>query len=246
MPGGADCHVSGLLRRAGRLSTAGAPAGTVLCMGAPADSMRGQTRRAEDAVGWKYPSDMPHSQDDAQNGSNSCLWLCLTISALLCVVTLLVGIIAVAGWDDGLGDTLRGIGALGALATAIVAVHAYRQRKEADARAEWWRRAQFTIEQLAKEEDLNQGIGIEMSFAILNSDLAKAEDLDMFQAVALRVKTQREHEKQNEEKPSEAFRPKRRARRLLSAAASWPLGRLKGTGGSTAEGVTLASRGSRI
>ena len=60
------------------------------------------------------------------------------------------------GWLEVLRAVGLGLGPflvfLSALVAAIVAWRAYRQRKEADERAEWWRRTQLAID-YASDED---------------------------------------------------------------------------------------------
>lgn len=60
---------------------------------------------------------------------------------------------------------------------------ALRQRKEADDRAEWWRRAQWAIDYASDRDDERTRIGIRALDHLLVSDLATAEDIVLIRGI---------------------------------------------------------------
>lgn len=74
-----------------------------------------------------------------------------------------------------------------AIIAAVIALRAYRQRKEADERAEWWRRAQWALDH-ASGQDLERGrVGLRTLDHLVDSELASAEDRALIAEVLAEV-----------------------------------------------------------
>jgi hypothetical protein len=82
-------------------------------------------------------------------------------------------------WVAALGP---GATLLGATVAAAIAVAALVQRRKADAKSEWWRRAQWALDQVLAEDHDRQAIGASVMLVLFESRLAEDEDLDLFQA----------------------------------------------------------------
>ncbi|MCP1413684.1 hypothetical protein [Paenarthrobacter sp. A20] len=81
-------------------------------------------------------------------------------------------------------------GAFGSYATLAAAVVAFfigwwtiKQKREADARAEWWRRTQWALEATASENDALNSYGAGMLDLLARSELADAKDKELLDAV---------------------------------------------------------------
>lgn len=100
-----------------------------------------------------------------------------------------------------------------AATAAIVAWKTYRQRKEADERAEWWRRTQWAID-YASDHDLEKGrIGLRTLRFLMSSDLASPEDKSMVKdvlAVTITAQQNRTYNGSTEQGPS-APRPRQKS-----------------------------------
>lgn len=71
------------------------------------------------------------------------------------------------------------------LAATIAAVIAYgtlQQRRAADAKAEWWRRTQWALEQLLSDDPQRANVGTSMLNVLVASDLATEEELDLLRS----------------------------------------------------------------
>lgn len=73
---------------------------------------------------------------------------------------------------------------LSALIAAIIAWRAYRQRKEADERAEWWRRAQWAIDCAIDRDEERAIVGLEALTLLAASPLASAEDRELLETLS--------------------------------------------------------------
>ena len=120
------------------------------------------------------------------------------------------------GWLEVLRAVGLGLGPflvfLSALVAAIVAWRAYRQRKEADERAEWWRRTQWAIDYASDEDAGKAGIGLEALSRLEDSPLATDEDRQLMKAILAEVIAARASRTYNEKAASvaEKTRPRRR------------------------------------
>lgn len=89
-----------------------------------------------------------------------------------------LGMIRAAGL--GLGPLLT---FAAALIAAKIAHRAYRQRKEADERAEWWRRVQWALEYASDPDAEKVRIGLRALNHLVDSSLANDDDKDMVRDV---------------------------------------------------------------
>ena len=77
------------------------------------------------------------------------------------------------------------LGPLGILATALVAYFAYRQKLEADRRAQWWVRAQWALEASLSANPRRSLAGLAVLNDLKTSSLATREDRELFRLIAL-------------------------------------------------------------
>ncbi|MDQ0093123.1 hypothetical protein [Paeniglutamicibacter psychrophenolicus] len=82
------------------------------------------------------------------------------------------------------------IGGFAPVATFLVvgvAFLAYRQKTKADKRAEWWKRAQWTIDNSLSEDAQKQDVGLTVLQTLGKSGLATKEDSALFEEVSSAV-----------------------------------------------------------
>ncbi|MCC9194412.1 hypothetical protein LOC59_12260 [Arthrobacter sp. zg-Y916] len=77
------------------------------------------------------------------------------------------------------------LGPLGILTTALVAYFAYRQKLEADRRAQWWVRAQWALEASLSANPRRSLAGLAVLNDLKTSSLATREDRELFRLIAL-------------------------------------------------------------
>lgn len=77
------------------------------------------------------------------------------------------------------------LGPLGILATALVAYFAYRQKLEADRRAQWWVRAQWALEASLSANPRRSLAGLAVLNDLKTSSLATREDRELFRLIGL-------------------------------------------------------------
>ncbi|MBF4993243.1 hypothetical protein ITX31_03835 [Arthrobacter gandavensis] len=75
------------------------------------------------------------------------------------------------------------LGPLGILATALVAYFAYRQKLEADRRAQWWVRAQWALEASLSANPRRSLAGLAVLNDLKTSSLATREDQELFRLI---------------------------------------------------------------
>lgn len=84
-------------------------------------------------------------------------------------------------------EYVASFGSWAALVAAIVAFFigwwTIRQKREADARAEWWRRTQWALEASASENDAMNAYGTGMLDLLARSELASPKDKELLDAV---------------------------------------------------------------
>ncbi|WP_312182662.1 hypothetical protein [Arthrobacter sp.] len=79
------------------------------------------------------------------------------------------------------------LGPLGILTTAVVAYFAYRQKLEADRRAQWWVRAQWALEASLSANPRRSLAGLAVLNDLRTSSLATREDRELFRLIGLTV-----------------------------------------------------------
>ncbi|MBD7996425.1 hypothetical protein H9639_14075 [Arthrobacter sp. Sa2CUA1] len=79
------------------------------------------------------------------------------------------------------------LGPLGILTTAVVAYVAYRQKLEADRRAQWWVRAQWALEASVSANPRRSLAGLAVLNDLKTSSLATREDRALFRLIGLTV-----------------------------------------------------------
>ena len=79
------------------------------------------------------------------------------------------------------------LGPLGILTTAVVAYIAYRQKLEADRRAQWWVRTQWALEASLSANPRRSLAGLAVLNDLKTSSLATREDRALFRLIALTV-----------------------------------------------------------
>jgi hypothetical protein len=99
-----------------------------------------------------------------------------------------------------------------AVIAAVIAWRAYRQRKEADERAEWWRRTQWAIDYAVDEEEEKAEIGVEALDLLGVSPLASAEDRELLETLFAQVAATRAARSYNGASTSDAEGPRPRWR----------------------------------
>jgi hypothetical protein len=57
---------------------------------------------------------------------------------------------------------------------------ALRQKTEADSRAEWWRRTQWALDRALDEDEGTKALGLATLEVLARSDLARTEELELF------------------------------------------------------------------
>ncbi|MGW9402753.1 hypothetical protein ACWGQ2_02150 [Arthrobacter sp. NPDC055585] len=77
------------------------------------------------------------------------------------------------------------LGPLGILVTALVAYFAYRQKLEADRRAQWWVRAQWALEASLSANPRRSLAGLAVLNDLKTSSLATREDRELFRLIAV-------------------------------------------------------------
>lgn len=77
------------------------------------------------------------------------------------------------------------LGPLGILATALVAYVAYRQKLEADRRAQWWVRAQWALEASLSANPRRSLAGLAVLNDLKTSSLATREDRELFRLIGV-------------------------------------------------------------
>ncbi len=77
------------------------------------------------------------------------------------------------------------LGPLGILATALVAYFAYRQKLEADRRAQWWVRAQWALEASLSANPRRSLAGLAVLNDLKTSSLATREDRELFRLIGV-------------------------------------------------------------
>ena len=80
------------------------------------------------------------------------------------------------------------LGPLGILTTAVVAYFAYRQKLEADRRAQWWIRAEWALEASLSANPRRSLAGLAVLNDLKTSSLATREDRDLFRLIGLTVR----------------------------------------------------------
>lgn len=80
------------------------------------------------------------------------------------------------------------LGPLGILATALVAYFAYRQKLEADRRAQWWVRAQWALEASLSADPRRSLAGLAVLNDLKSSSLATREDQELFRLIGAAVR----------------------------------------------------------
>ena len=87
-------------------------------------------------------------------------------------------------------STLDNISELGPIATAlaavvalIVGIIAVTQKSKADRRDQWWKRAQWAIEQTFKDNEEQQALGFRVLQVLANSDLAAPEEIQILESL---------------------------------------------------------------
>lgn len=91
-------------------------------------------------------------------------------------------------WDAAAGWAIIWIpvlGPLGILTTAVIAYFAYRQKLEADRRAQWWVRAQWALEASLSANPRRSLAGLSVLNDLKTSSLATKEDRELFRLIAL-------------------------------------------------------------
>lgn len=91
-------------------------------------------------------------------------------------------------WDAAAGWAIIWIpvlGPLGILTTALIAYFAYRQKLEADRRAQWWVRAQWALEASLSANPRRSLAGLAVLNDLKTSSLATKEDRELFRLIAL-------------------------------------------------------------
>ena len=91
-------------------------------------------------------------------------------------------------WDAAAGGAIIWIpvlGPLGILTTALIAYFAYRQKLEADRRAQWWVRAQWALEASLSANPRRSLAGLAVLNDLKTSSLATKEDRELFRLIAL-------------------------------------------------------------
>ncbi len=87
------------------------------------------------------------------------------------------------GWLDVVRAIGLGFGPfltfIAAVIAAVIAYNAYAQRKQADARAEWWRRAQWALEYASDSDIEKVRIGLRALNHLIDSPLAGDDDKGM-------------------------------------------------------------------
>lgn len=89
---------------------------------------------------------------------------------------------AAAGWAI---TWIPVLGPLGILATALVAYFAYRQKLEADRRAQWWVRAQWALEASLSANPRRSLAGLAVLNDLKTSSLATREDRELFRLIGV-------------------------------------------------------------
>lgn len=64
----------------------------------------------------------------------------------------------------------------------VVAYLAVAQRRRADAKAEWWRRTQWALDEVLSGEAERRRVGVAVLYRLAESELATPEDLAVFDA----------------------------------------------------------------
>lgn len=82
-------------------------------------------------------------------------------------------------WVSALGPAVT---LLAALVAGGIAYASLRQRRRADAKAEWWRRTQWAFDQILTDDVDRQDVGVAALDRLGTSELATREDLDLLQA----------------------------------------------------------------
>ncbi|MDO5863345.1 MULTISPECIES: hypothetical protein [Paenarthrobacter] len=97
---------------------------------------------------------------------------------------------AIEGLKPGPAQDWQVWGAFGSYATLLAAVVAFligwwsiRQKREADARSEWWRRTQWALEASASDNDEMYSYGTGMLDLLARSELATPKDKELLDAV---------------------------------------------------------------
>ncbi|MFZ3454264.1 hypothetical protein [Arthrobacter sp. 7Tela_A1] len=80
------------------------------------------------------------------------------------------------------------LGPLGILTTAVVAYFGYRQKLEADRRAQWWVRAQWGLEASLSDDPRRSLAGLALLNELKTSSLATAEDRELFRLLAQSIR----------------------------------------------------------
>lgn len=80
------------------------------------------------------------------------------------------------------------LGPLGILATALVAYFAYRQKLEADRRAQWWVRAQWALDASLSADPRRSLAGLAVLNHLKSSSLATREDQELFRLIGAAVR----------------------------------------------------------
>ena len=90
-------------------------------------------------------------------------------------------------------STLDNISKLGPIATAlaavvalIVGIIAVTQKSKADRRDQWWKRAQWAIEQTFKDNPEQQALGFRVLQVLGESKLARNEELQLLESLTTR------------------------------------------------------------
>lgn len=69
---------------------------------------------------------------------------------------------------------------IGAVAAAIIGWKTLQQRRRADDRAEWWRRAQWALDHAAEDNPVTKALGLETLTVLATSTLAQDEEVRLF------------------------------------------------------------------
>ncbi|MCC2318312.1 antitoxin [Cellulomonas chengniuliangii] len=83
------------------------------------------------------------------------------------------------GWAVVLGPAAT---LVAGLVAGVVAYLAIAQRRRADAKAEWWRRTQWALDEVLSGEPDRRRVGVAVLYRLAESELATPEDLEVFDA----------------------------------------------------------------
>jgi len=83
------------------------------------------------------------------------------------------------GWAVVLGPAAT---LVAGVVAGIVAYLAIAQRRRADAKAEWWRRTQWALDEVLSGAPDRRRVGVAVLYRLAESELATPEDLEVFDA----------------------------------------------------------------